>query len=71
MTWFIVKLVFNLVLFVSTGFSGIQALRHHTDAGWVAGFVFCSSGSALFGCAHSKRPLIDGPDRSKAEEARA
>jgi hypothetical protein len=70
MTWFVVKLVFNLALFVSTGLAGIQALRNHTDAGWVAGFVFCSSGSALFGAAFSRRPLIDGPDRSKPEELR-
>lgn len=45
----VLGVIFNLTLFVGASIQGIQALRHHSDAGWVAGFVFCSTGSRIFG----------------------
>jgi hypothetical protein len=37
--------IWNVGLFLTTGYAGISALIHHRDAGWIAGFVFCASGS--------------------------
>ena len=54
--WTLVKMLFNLTLFIYTGVQGISALVHHLDAGWQAGFVFCSTGTWLFG--KSERGLL-------------
>ena len=48
MAWNVIKLLFNLVLFLGTGAEGINAVINDVDAGWTAGFVFCSTGSYLF-----------------------
>jgi hypothetical protein len=47
--WLVAKLLFNAVLFVSCAMDGISALYHHRNAGYLVGFVLCSTGHSLFG----------------------
>lgn len=62
--WFATKVIFNALLFVLTGYQGVQALHHGTDAGWTAGFVFCSTGCILFGEHGLLSQLVEPPEGS-------
>jgi hypothetical protein len=52
------KLIFTIVCFVGSGSQGIYALIYHKNAGWLAGFIFASTGDQLAAMIKKKEPLL-------------
>ncbi len=73
MNWTVVNLIINLVLFIGTSVEGVLAVVHHTNAGWLSGFVWCSSGTYLFGVRQRYgllEEVFGSPDRANEPSRR-